>query len=263
MKWWGSYDLEPERWAQWQIGPLTLFAQQRRHEWIFAWHAADDPFQDTLSIEVPSSAAPDLDDYTFSRYAVGDIHSQLELRPKLGDRPFIVRPDSQLFLLAGQETVLYVSTVVWIATCLNDGADDPRTLLEVPARRPSDTWFGPNTLEGELCYASRTSARTDFESIGRRPHRAITPVEIRNLGSDTLPIDQLRVPVPALSLYGDQEDRLWTDAICFVRDEGEREASMTVPETSAYLPDGRTLLAPPRAPIEAGTIVEAFSRFLG
>ena len=263
MKWWGTYGLEPERWAQWQIGPLTLFAQERRHEWIFGWHTADDPLQDSLSIEVSSSAVPDPDDFTFARYAVGDIHSPLELSPKLGDRPFIVRPDSELFLLDGQQTVLYVSTVVWIATCLTDGADKLRTLLEVPARRPSDTWFGPNTLDGELCYASRTSARTDFDSIVRRPHRAITPVEITNHGSDALPIDQLRVPVPALSLYQDQDDRLWTDTVCFVRDEGEREASMTVSETSAYLPAGRTLLSPPRAPIEAGTIVEAFSRFLG
>lgn len=263
MKWWGVYDLEPECWAQWQIGPLTLFAQAKRHEWVFGWKTASDPLQDTLSITVPSSVAPDPDDYTFSRYAVGDIDSQLKLRPRLGDRPFIVRPDSRLFLLAGQETVLFVSTVVWISTYLNDGPDEPCTLLELPARRPSDTWFGPNTLEGELCYASRTSARTDLDSIGRRPHRAVTPVEIRNLGSDTLPIDQLRVPVPALSLYHDQDDRLWTDTVCFVREEGEREASLTVPEASAHLPEGRTLLAPPRVRVKAGTIVEAFSRLLG
>jgi len=263
MKWWNTYNLELERWARWQIGPLTLFAQAKRHEWIFGWKTADDPFQATLSIDVPSSAAPNPDDCTFSRYAVGDLNSRLELGPRLGDRPFIVRPDSQFFLLAGQETVLFVSTVVWIATYLNDCMDEPCTLLELPARRPSDTWFGPNTLEGELCYASRTSARISLDLIERRPHRAVTPVEIRNLGSDTLPIDQLRVPVPALSLYQDQDDRLWTDTVCFVREEGEREASLTVPEASAHLPEDRTLLAPPRAAVEAGTIVEAFSRFLG
>lgn len=263
MKWWGSYELEPERWARWQIGPLSLFAQKKYREWVFAWNSAGDPLQDTLSIDVPTSAAPDPDDYTFSRYAIGDLSSHLELCPRLGDRPFIVRPDSPLFLLAGQETVLFVSTVVWIATCLKDDPDEPCTLLELPARRPSDTWFGPNTLEGELCYASRTNARTDLGSIGRRPHRAVTPVEIRNLGSDTLSIDQLRVPVPALSLHHDPNNRLWTDTVCFVHEEGEREASLTVAEASAHLPEDRTLLAPPRTPVEAGTIVDAFSRFLG
>jgi hypothetical protein len=263
MKWWGEYDLELERWAQWQIGPLTLFAQAKRHECIFAWKTAGDPLKDTLSISVPSSVPPDPDDCTFSRYVVSNLHSHLELGPRLGDRPFIVRPVSELFLLAGQETVLFVSTVVWIATSLDDGTDEPCTLLELPARRPSDTWFGPNTLQGELCYASRTNAHIDLDSIERRPHRAVTPVEIKNLGSDALPIDQLRVPVQALSLYHDQENRLSTDTVCFVREEGDREASLTIPEASDHLPEIRTLLAPPREPVEAGTIVDAFSRFLG
>ena len=263
MQWWGDYNLELERWTEWQIGPLTLFAQVKRGERLFGWKAANDPFQDTLSIAVPCSETPDPEDYKFSRYAVGNINSPLALQPRLGDRPFIVRPDSELFLLPAQTAVLFVSTVVWVATFLDDGSDEACVLLEIPARRPSDTWFGPSTLEGELCYASRTSARTDLDSIGPRPHRAITPVEIKNLGSDSLPIDQLRVPVPALSLYHDRNDRLWTDTVRFVREEGERAASMTVPEASAHLPEGRTLLAPPRAPVEAGTIVEAFSRFLG
>ena len=263
MKWWGTYDLELERWARWQIGPLILFAQLKRQEWVFGWTSAGDPLQDTLSIDVPSSAFPDPDDYAFHRYVVGDIDSQLQLRARLGDRPFIVRPDSPLFLLAEQETVLFVSTVVWIAACLNDGSDEPYALLELPARRPSDSWFGPNTLEGELCYASRTNARTDLGSVGPRPHRAVTPVEIKNLGSDTLSIEQLRVPVPALSLYHDRNNRLWTDTVCFLHEEGEREASLTVPEASVHLPESRALLAPPRMPVEAGTIVDAFSRFLG
>ncbi|MDH3420120.1 MAG: hypothetical protein OEQ25_13475 [Gammaproteobacteria bacterium] len=263
MNWWGVYDLEPECWARWQIGPLTLFAQPKRHEWVFGWKAARDPLQNALSIDVPASTAPDPDDYTFSRYVVGKPHSHLELGPRLGDRPFIVRPVSELSLLAGQQTVLFVSTVVWIATYLNGSTDEPCALLEIPARRPSDTWFGPNTLQGELCYASRTSAHIDLDAIEPRPHRAVTPVEIRNLGSDTLPIDQLRVPIPALSLYHDQDNGLWTDTVCFVREEGDREASLTVPEASDHLPEERTLLAPPRAAVEAGTIVEAFSRFLG
>lgn len=263
MKWWDTYVLERDQWAKWQIGPLLLFAQTRTFEWIFAWEPMGDPLTDTYAAEIPSKAAPNGERCRFSRYAFSDMSTQLLLEPRLGDRPFIVRTDDPLYLLAGEQTVLFVSTVVWIAACLYvDDQGDPRTLIELPAARPSDTWFGPNTREGELCYASRTHARTDLASIGPRPHRAITAVEISNHGSDSLSLEQLRVPVPALSLHHDEQHRLWTDAVCLVREEGQREASLTVMEASKHLPSGTTLLSSPRRPIEAGTIVEAFSRFL-
>jgi hypothetical protein len=244
---------------------MELFAQPQSREWIFAWRSRGDPLTETLCIEVPTTSVPDNESCDFARFVVGETPSALTLTPRLGNRPFIVRPESPLFLLAGQNTVLFVSTVVWVAACLSTDNDEgkPTVLLENPAARPSDTWFGRNTRKGELCYASRTNARIDLAAVARRPHRAVTPVEIRNEGNDMLSISQLRVPVPALSLHQDEDDRLWTDAVRLVREEGETEASLTVPERSDHLPKGRTLLASPKQPVESGTIVEAFSRFLG
>ena len=265
MKWWNDYSIPPGAWARWEIGPLSLFVQRGVREWVFAWETGSDLFSETVSVEVPTAVAPREGVCEFARYVAGDTHARFSLMPRLGDRPFIVRPASPLFVLAGQVVVLYVSTVVWISASV-DGtgkSSETSTLLERPVARPSDTWFGLNTYEGELCYASRTNAHTDLASIKRRPHRAITPIEIRNQGADTLLVDQLRVPVPALSLHEDADSILWTDMVSLEREEGERSATLTVPERSLHLPEGRTLLASPREPIEAGTIVEAFSRFLG
>lgn len=258
MKWWGTYTLERNQWAVWRVGPLSLHAQPRLHEWNFAWERSGDKLQETSSVNMTPAAPPDPDSCSFERYVVGNMHAELVLEPRLGDRPFIVRPESPLFLLSGQTSVLYVSTPVWVTALF-----DSSKLIELAASRPSDTWFGPNTREGELCYATLTAARTELAQVGRRAHRAVTPVEIRNEGDDTLAVQQLRVPVPALSLHHDNEHRLWTDAVHFVREEDEREASLIVREASTHLPDETTLIAGPRRPVEPGTIVDAFSRLLG
>lgn len=258
MKWWDSYDLTQRRWARWRIGPLELYAQPRGREWLFAWRTVGSALDQTLEVELAAITEPDPDEHTTSRYVIGREISQLKLTPRLADRPVIVQPERPLYVLAGEETVLFVTTVVWVVASVEDGRD----LVEAPVMRPSDTWFGANTMEGELCYSSRTSARTDGAMLGFTPHRVATPVEIRNHGSDTLRLEQLRVPLPALALYHDERELLWTDAVSFVREHHESQAAMTVPKTSKHLPGGRVQLEKPRAPIAAGTIVQAFSRLL-
>lgn len=258
MKWWDDYQLTQRTWARWRIGPLEFYAQPRGREWLFASKTVGTALEATLEVEVSVDYEPDPDIYTTSRYVVGSDFGRLKLGPRLPDRPVIFQPERPLFVLAGQEVVLFVTTVVWVAAA----SDDNRTLVEVPVQRPSDTWFGPNTMEGELCYSSRTSARTDRSALTFMPHRAATPIEIRNHGSDTLRVEQLRVPLPALALYQDDRNLLWTDAVLFVREHHESQAALTIPKASMLLPEPRVQLAPPRAPIAAGTIVQAFSRLL-
>lgn len=260
MKWWGNHRLVEDCWGHWRVGPLDLFAKPAESEWQLAYKQVAESQDPTVEVEIRSASAPDAESYEFSRYALDYEEPELELRPRLGDRPFIVSPGVPLFLLAGEKVILYVSTVVW--TQVIAAHDSGPVLLDIPTFRRSDTWFGANTLEGELCYATKTNARTELAAIEARPHRAVTPVEIRNEGGGMLPIEQLRVPVQALSIYADAHNRLWTDAVCFVREEDEDSASITTPEPSAHLPGQRTLLDGPRTPVETGTIVKAFSRLL-
>jgi hypothetical protein len=260
MKWWGKYTLTKDRWAHWRVGPFSLYAQPKDHEWHVAIWQNTDAQDSSLVLDTATADEPDAKTYSFSRYATGSSETKLELKPRLGDRLFIVSPEQPLYLLAGQTSVLYVSTIVWIQA--SAGNDDGIVLFDLPTIRRSDTWFGDNTREGELCYATKTRAMTELANIQPRPHRAVTPVEIRNEGSGILPIEQFRVPVPALSLYADDHNRLWTDAVCFIRKEGQDRAAMSIPEPSVHLPEKRTLIDEPRAPVETGTIVKAFSRLL-
>lgn len=264
-KWWGEFDLHPGKWARWKIGPKDFFARSMGDEWRFAWRTGHDMLSEEVRFESPTDQEPsDADstepEFELRRYALEDAHNRLRLTPKLADRPVIVRPETPLYLPPGQRTVLYVSTGVWVAVA--PPSMDDQFLFEVPIYRASDTWFGPNTLTGELCYTAVTSARTNPSLLAQVPHRAFTPIDITNNGGDALEIEYLRVPVTQLSLYAGAKGRLWTDKITFEREQGESSASLKISahEGLEAGPDSR--LSGPREPESAG-IVHSFSRIFG
>jgi len=255
QRWWGDFEVPLERWACWRIGPMTLWARPSPGEWRLAWHSEEDPLMDSMTIANPADGEPKSDELELARFALESVDGGLRLTPRLADLSVIVRPETALWIPPGQRTVLYVGTAVWIGINCS-GSGHPK-LIELPTFRPSDTWFGGNTRVGELCYASRTKARTQIELLGKVPHRAITPVELVNLGIDTLNVEQLRIPVRALSLY-EADDRLWTDGIRFTREEGSRNAEFDIPKASKHLPKARVKIAEPVEPLRRKSVVEAF-----
>jgi hypothetical protein len=264
MNWRGTFEIESGTWASWLIGPTTVYAQPRRHEWIIAYETGSQQEFENASTGISMARVPSEDSCLFRRFAFAAASNSLTLAPRLGDRSFVVRPQSPVEILAGEEIVFFVGTVLWVAAfASNAGADREQLLLEIPVIRPSDSWFGANTREGELCYASRTRARTQLESSPDFIYRAITPVEVSNLGADSLSIEQLRVPVPSLALHLGSDDKYWTDPVRFERESGDRQAALKISGANYRLPEDGRLLADPRRPIEEGSIVAAFSRLLG
>jgi hypothetical protein len=118
-----------------------------------------------------------------SRYSVRQTESQVSLQPALADRPVVSRPEDPLYVPPGESVTLYLSTALWI---LIELAESDRLLQELPSFRMSDTWFGPSTVDGEFCYATRTAGRVRLENVPRRYHRAVTPLRIRNTAKDAL-----------------------------------------------------------------------------
>ncbi|MBD3646782.1 MAG: hypothetical protein HUJ31_04865, partial [Pseudomonadales bacterium] len=132
---------------------------------------------------------------------------ELEAIQRLATRPVVARPNQPVHLPPGQKTTLYVGTSLWL--CLKRG---DTTLLDIPVGRLSDTWFGPNTRRGELCFACQTHARLSMDGVAANPWKAITPVTVRNESPDALMLDRINLPVPNLALYRGK-DRYWTSGI--------------------------------------------------
>lgn len=257
QKWWGEFEIPENRWSRWRISSLVLFVRRACNEWHFAWSRGDDPLERTSEHELLASVEPDLQTATQSRHVLTGTDNLLSLAVMLADRAVIARPEVPLFVPPKEHAVLYVSTTLWLQPLIGEHA-----AFELPIQRLSDTWFGPDTRNGEVCYASLTRARTTEAEPHLYPHRAVTPVDVINRGEDALPIDRIRVPVTMLSLYVTEAGYFLTDPIA-LRRESEGEAVLEIGEPADQTDGSLTRLAEPREQPGTGTIVQAFSKLFG
>jgi hypothetical protein len=225
--WWGDYRLALEESLLWEIGPFELQVSRRKKEWI-VWH------------QLQNFAEAENDKWTLKknlclndekgdsqRYLFDSTEELLRVSPRLADRPVIIKALKPLHIQANQHIDLYVSSPLWFSVSVHaNGAE----LLEIPIIRPSDTWFGPSTMKGELCYASNTQGRLNLANVPLRPHRAISPIKIKNQTDKSLHLTQLSLPAPYLSLFDTGESGLWTEEVTFLNDDTSGLAKVTFSE---------------------------------
>ncbi|MEX0900065.1 MAG: hypothetical protein WD081_05180 [Gammaproteobacteria bacterium] len=254
--WWGNYELDIGERARWRIGPLQLYVERRRAEWIVHSLSSDDSRDALCEIEVPTrSPLPDcVESHRFVQRATG---GRVTLSGRLADRPVVIKPAIPLSVPGGEEVTLYVGSPVWVQVAVGD---PPVHLLEIPSHRASDTWVGPNTREGEACYGSRTLAQVDFADCTIRPHRAITEVEVRNKAADTLVIEQIQLPAPLLALYGGNGGVLWTQSMTLTRDHREHAARLTIGPAAPTTGGALHRIGEPRKAVEGNMIAQVFNR---
>lgn len=251
--WWGAWTLAEGELRRWRVGPTTLLVQRLRGEWRVLHQRTDDALATALEVAAPAEQA-ELGAGSPERFADADAEG-LRLLPISAERTVVSRPQAPFHVLPGRQVALYVSSPLWMRLVSEPSGD---TLCELPIHRPSDTWIGPSTREGEVGYASVTHCRLELDDVPLRPHRAVTRVEIHNRSATPLHLLRLGVPVPFLALYAGARG-LWTEAIRLSRDEDDGElADLEVlrcpPESGAD-----ESVAGARRAREARTLVRAFS----
>lgn len=259
---WGRFSIPKHSSRQWKIGPLLLRIEHQPHEWRISQVRSDDPHDASIEVGVGVGAndTPLADSALLHRFALQETRDQVELLPALADRPVIIRPDTPFHLLSGEEVTLYVSTPVWVRVSVTDPA---RLLLDVPTFRPSDTWLGPNTREGELCYAGRTAARMRLQDVPSLPSRALTAFVLRNRAKDALLVDRLNLPVPLLSVYADERNQLWTQGVALEREEEGLLGAIKLDAEAPPEAKGAVQLVPARRHPERHLLLRAIGALLG
>ncbi len=256
--WWREYTLEDGQTGRWRIGALTLWAQRRIGEWRLAHGSTNDPFDDAVSVEAPCAGPIPSQGVTATRYGMKHTDGVLALEPALPDRPVVSRPDTPFYVLAGEEVRLYISAPIWVRVRAGG-----RKLLEVPVYRPSDTWFGPSTREGEICYDTRTSCRTELSDLPRRPHRAVAAVRIRNRTGEPVLIERLNLPVPFLSVYASPAGTLWTQGVTLEMANEGGTAELRIDKGAPSEAQGAALVSGPREDTDRNLLVRALSALIG
>ena len=253
-RWWGSFSLGDDGAAHFGLGPLRLWVQRRSGEWRICCRTERDHGTSDVLVEVPAAfPAPEIDVETY-RFATPERGGSLHLRPRMADRAVVSRPDPPVYVSEGARAVLYVSTPVWVE--LRAG-DPPFDLLDLPTGRPSDTWFGPNTREGELCYASRTRARMSLESLDTHRTRAFTKLVIKNTTGEKILLDRLSLPARDLSLFADSDGYLWTETVTVEPTDDRQLARVRFSEAPPEEAPGSTLVSGPRDEHESNVFMRA------
>jgi hypothetical protein len=247
----------------WRVGPSSIWLWRSASEWRIAHESGVDPTDATTIVEIPYSGDDEPwrldaeeDGMVGARYSFQKTASKIKVSPQLADRAVVVRPEASLYISQGETVSLYISTPLWFRI---DAGDPSRKLMELPLIRPSDTWFGPNTMEGETCYNTRTKARLTLADVPLRSHRAVTPIQIRNRAEDALLLERLRLPVQHLSLFRDEAGFLWTERVMLEREKGNEHVSVNVGEGAPKDVAGAKRVTRPREEVKSSLILRPFA----
>jgi hypothetical protein len=256
--WWGSFPSLHDQVKEWNMAGLELSIVRQPREWHVGVQRTAEQSEDNHEWLQRDHAALTQSHSEFSRYVFRQTTEQFQLLPRLADRSVVVRPNSPVFVPAGQETTFYVSTPVWVAFYA-EGVVTP--LLDMAVVIPRDTWFGPSPVRGELCYATKVMARTDLSQLPARPFRAVTPVHVKNQGNDSMPIERINIPAPFLPVYAAESGRLWTPALNIVCNANNQPLQIRIDNGIGTEAGHVSLLTPARRGSDEHALIRVFDNF--
>ncbi len=244
LQWWGEQSFALGQSQVWQLGPLHVRITRDQYEWRLEYHRPK-PQNDTLRNWSKLATDSELPQPTqLERFLFAKTNPKLILLPRLADRSVVVKPINPIFIPAGQQGTMYVSTPVWL-TALTARKAAP--LFDIPIIRPNDTWFGPDTLKGEICYATPVFGRTQLEQLPVSALHAITPVHFRNRSNSQLQLERMNLPIDTLPLFQSISDgQLWTSEIDVIQESNGRPPRVKIDHHTPELAGQVRFINPPR-----------------
>ena len=254
--WWGEYELAQLQSTQWSIGPLRLYVFNEEKEWRLGYTHSEDPLDDELTLRERIAVFPG-DQVKLQKFIVSASERKFQLIARVADRPVVSHAVSPFHVMPKSSITVYLSTPVWIEVKVDD-----ISLIHIPSFRPSDGWFGPNTVTGELCYTSITMVRYKKDVLPKRCNRATTQLNIRNNGDDPLIVKSLKLPTPNLSLFVDSENQLWTQSLSVERAEDGTMAKIRLDDGPPSEEGPFNLVSAPRDNMSRNMFVRALDALM-
>ncbi len=250
---WAPIPMGGDTHATRRIGPLQVWVSRWQDECRIAFQR-----DEVDAFEGKPSPACKPDDIDWNRW-VGHVDESTvcTLTPVLPPRPVIVKPAMPLQVLPGERLDLFVSVPVWVRISLKaESSRKTVDLLEEPTVVLSNSWFG-SPVDGELCYALKTSARRRLEDLRQDLYRAVCPLTIRNETGEAFGFDRLCIRVQYLGLYAG-DSHLWTNHGTLLYRGDARVDGVKFDPGSPALDQASRLLSGPRETPRRGGVQRAF-----
>jgi hypothetical protein len=249
---WKPVLIEDDQILHWQVGPLELWVCRSGREWLVT--SREDPEKEE-GVEA-CVAKPVPEELDWRRWAGGEESNVVELVPATPPRPVVVRPRHPLAFPPASGGIFYARIPVWVRVTVGEG--QAITLCEIPTVTLSNTWFGVDTTEGELCYAMKSAARADLGSVPPVPHRVICTLTLQNGAEGPLDFQRLCVRCEHLTIYG-INGHLWGSQVALTyRGEGS-ESRVRYVEGQLEKRGGSRVLNPPRTPVSGSFFAKSFA----
>lgn len=243
--WWGPFSFAIGQSRAWRLGSLHVRLTRNLNEWQLEYHRPRHQSENIQDWEVLEMDTAFGEPTALERYLFAHTTDSLSFYPRLADRSVIVKPINPIFIPAGQQGTLFVSTPLWLAGFVGNQRE---ALFDIAINRPKDSWFGPDTLKGELCYSTAVEGRTDLNQLVPRAFRAVTPVHFHNTSNSLMQLDRMNLPVPALPLFHCQDSgRIWTSQIKVVQDTPNRPPRIRIENRTPPQAGQVTFIQPSRS----------------
>jgi len=200
-----------------RFGPLSLYLSKSETELTIKWYTSNDWLDSSFNYDWPFEGVLPESLLTTHRVAFSKEIPSIQVIPCLGEKAFVAKPFHRLDLLPGQKMKVFMSTPMSLEIL---DAEKGESLAEIPVFNRPLTWFGENTIRGEVCFFTNIHAALREEDMPFRPHRAMTHLNITNRSSERFPIKRLKIPVNYLSLFQRANGRFITSSIDIDLEEG-------------------------------------------
>lgn len=215
----GDLGAEERRPCRVLIGRLELWFERLPLEWRLGWRqsaSAHPPVLDRSPGPWPAELEP-------ARYADPRGTEAITLFPVLSQRRTVFHPSPKLSVLPGHGVGLWVQSPLYLA--ISAAGEE---LARVPIARLKETWFGPSTVDGELCLRASADAISAEEPAPRSYDHALTKLRIDNDSTTPLLVERVVLPAPNLSLWLDEQGAVHTPSVSIRRSKDALTARLTV-----------------------------------
>lgn len=192
------------------------------------------------------------------RTALGESQIDFNCEPVAPARNIVARPIRDLFIPSGQALTVYVGYPAWLRIIASNNV----VLADLATQLMSETWLGPNTLQGEVAFATQTQARLSRDKLPQTSHTIRAPITIQNSSLEQLHITRLSIPAPELPTFR-CNGQLWSAPVSIECEESLSEARIAISNTAPDFLDSAERLSDARVTDRRSSVRKAIGFLFG